>query len=52
MVRLPLRWHGITKNEEVNLRDRSAMRYKLLIGRNWLAKDFLVDVEQSEGVIE
>ena len=30
---------------EVNLRDRSAMTYKLLIGRNWLSEDYLVDVD-------
>jgi len=33
------------KKVRVNLRDRSGMKYKLLIGRNWLAGDFLVDVD-------
>jgi hypothetical protein len=35
----------VEKDVEVNLRDRTAMSYKLLIGRNWLTKDFLVDVD-------
>jgi hypothetical protein len=28
----------------VNLNDRSAMKYRLLLGRNWLENDYLVDV--------
>ncbi|EDP99234.1 hypothetical protein KT99_13487 [Shewanella benthica KT99] len=31
---------------KVNLRDRSKMSYKLLIGRNWLQGHYLVDVER------
>ncbi len=45
MIPLTLRWHGIDKTIKVNLRDRSAMTYKLLIGRDWLSKDFIVDVD-------
>lgn len=51
VVELDLEWQGLNKRVEVNLRDRSAMTYKLLVGRNWLAGDVLVDVAQSEGVI-
>jgi len=52
VVDLNLLWTDSNKTIRVNLRDRSAMTYKLLIGRNWLADDFIVDVNQSEGVIE
>ncbi|GAA5316387.1 MAG: RimK/LysX family protein [Candidatus Pelagadaptatus aseana] len=52
VVELALEWQGVTKKVKVNLRDRSAMSYKLLIGRNWLDGDFVVDVSQSEGVIQ
>ncbi len=51
VVELDLEWQGLNKRVKVNLRDRSAMTYKLLIGRNWLAGDVLVDVAQSEGII-
>ncbi len=47
VVELTLVWEGFEKAVEVNLRDRSAMTYKLLIGRNWLARDFLVDVDRG-----
>ncbi|MCH2206039.1 MAG: RimK/LysX family protein [Lentisphaerales bacterium] len=43
-VELTLEWHGISKKVVVNLRDRSKMTYKLLVGRNWLKDDFVVDV--------
>ncbi len=45
VIELTLSWKGVSKNVEVNLRDRSAMQYKMLIGRNWLSSDFLVDVD-------
>ncbi len=45
VIELPLTWKNVTKNVAVNLRDRSKMTYKLLIGRNWLSGDFLVDVD-------
>lgn len=47
VVELVLGWKDVTKKVEVNLRDRSAMQYKLLIGRNWLSSDFLVDVDRK-----
>ncbi len=45
VVQLSLSWKNVKKTVEVNLRDRSRMNYKLLIGRNFLSKDFLVDVD-------
>lgn len=47
VVELFLSWHTIKKKIEVNLRDRSHMSYKLLIGRNFLTTDFLVDVDRK-----
>ena len=52
VVDLKLGWKDMAKGGEVNLRDRSAMSYKLLIGRNWLSKDFIVDVDVAEGIIK
>ena len=46
MVPLTLKWQGITKKVLVNLNDRSRMSYKLLLGRNWLSGDFIVDVDK------
>ena len=48
VVLLPIRWHDVTKNIEVNLRDRSKMQYSLLLGRNWLKDDFVVDVGRGD----
>ena len=45
MVWLTVTANGISKKILVNLRDRSRMKYKLLMGRDWLAQDFLVDVD-------
>jgi hypothetical protein len=45
MVWLTLAAGGVRKPILVNLRDRSAMKHKLLVGRDWLARDFLVDVD-------
>ncbi|MEA3547717.1 MAG: RimK/LysX family protein [Thermodesulfobacteriota bacterium] len=45
MIPLTLRWQDSEKLIHVNLRDRSAMTYKLLIGRDWLSNDFMVDVD-------
>jgi hypothetical protein len=43
-VYLTVGWQGEEKRVLVNLNDRSAMKYRLLLGRNWLENDFLVDV--------
>lgn len=45
VIELRLSYQDKQKKVLVNLRDRSQMKYKLLIGRNWLAGDFLVDVD-------
>ena len=47
VIELPLAWKTVKKRVEINLRDRSKMQYKLLIGRNWLSNDFLVDVDMN-----
>lgn len=49
VIELALSWKNVNKTVEVNLRDRSRMNYKLLIGRNWLSGDFLVDVDLKAG---
>lgn len=45
VVSLQIAKGNVEKEVEVNLRDRTAMQYKLLIGRNWLTNDFLVNVD-------
>ena len=47
--KVPLRvgWDTINKTIDVNLRDRSKMKYKLLIGRDWLAREVVVDLERE-----
>ncbi|WP_432460388.1 ATP-dependent zinc protease family protein [Agarivorans sp. QJM3NY_25] len=47
-VALAIEWQGQQKTVDVNLRDRSKMDYKLLIGRDWLEGDYLVDVERNK----
>lgn len=47
-VKMDLGWNGQHKEVAVNLRDRSKLEYKLLIGRNWLSGDYLVDVDKSD----
>ncbi|MBP2701096.1 ATP-dependent zinc protease [Photobacterium lucens] len=47
-VVMDLIWNGQHKAIPVNLRDRSKLEYKLLIGRNWLANDYLVDVTKND----
>src|SRR5688572_23041332 len=42
-VRLTLRWKDVRKRVLVTLNDRTDMTYPLLIGRNFLRGDFLVD---------
>ena len=47
-VKMDLGWNGEHKRVAVNLRDRSKLEYKLLIGRNWLSGDYLVDVDKLD----
>ena len=44
-VQLPLEWAGVKKDVLVTINDRTDMDFPLLIGRNFLHGDFLVDVE-------
>jgi hypothetical protein len=50
-VRLPLEWNGVAKDVLVTINDRSEMDYPLLIGRNFLRGDFLVDVDVNRSGI-
>jgi len=47
VIGLGLEYKGILKYKEVNLRDRSHMSFKLLIGRNWLNDDFLIRTDKQ-----
>ena len=47
-VALHLALGDVTKRVRVSLRDRSAMEYKLLVGRDFLAGDFVVDVSKGD----
>ena len=44
-VPLTLRCREHSKTVLVTLNDRSGMRHRLLLGRNWLRGDYIVDVE-------
>jgi hypothetical protein len=46
-VLLTIKWKNSKKTILVNLNDREKMEYGLLLGRNWLQKDFLVDVDRN-----
>ncbi len=46
-VWLTVSWKDITKNILFTLNDRSDMQYALLLGRNWLQGDFVVDVDKN-----
>jgi hypothetical protein len=48
MVKLTLQWNDVRKEVLVTLNDRTDMTYPLLIGRNFLHGDFLVDVEKND----
>lgn len=45
-VRLRLRCADVEKETLVTLKDRTTMRHKLLLGRDFLANDFVVDVSE------
>jgi hypothetical protein len=48
-VPLTFEWNGFRKEVLVSLNDRTHMEYPLLIGRNFLSGDFLVDVDRESG---
>ncbi|MEX0613584.1 MAG: RimK/LysX family protein [Pirellulales bacterium] len=43
-VSLKLRWEDVEKKVHVTLNDRQSMKYPLLLGRNFLRDDFVVNV--------
>jgi hypothetical protein len=45
VVPMTLTWNGKTSIASINLRDRSRMEYKLLIGRDWLNNHAVIDVD-------
>ena len=47
VVPLIMKWNDSKKTVLVTLNDRSGMKYRLLLGRNWLRGDFIVDVEKN-----
>jgi hypothetical protein len=47
-VSLTFEWNGFRKEALVTLNDRMHMEFPLLIGRNFLSGDFLVDVDKVE----
>lgn len=44
-VLLPLEYNGVKKDVLVTINDRTNMEYPLLVGRNFLRGDFVVDVD-------
>jgi hypothetical protein len=48
-VRMRLRWNDFEKKVLVTLNDRENMKYPLLLGRNFLKDDFLVNVSEDAG---
>jgi hypothetical protein len=46
-IQLKLRWQDVEKNVLVTLKDREKMKYPLLVGRNFLRGNFLVDVNME-----
>jgi len=47
-VHLTLRVHEVQKRVLVTLNDRSHMKYPMLLGRNFLKGDFIVDVDNKK----
>jgi len=47
-VRLTLKWKDFEKEVLVTINDRTDMEFPLLIGRNFLRGDFVVDVEKKD----
>jgi len=47
VVPLVMKWNSSKKTVLVTLNDRSSMEYRLLLGRNWLRGDFVVDVDKN-----
>lgn len=52
LVPLSLSHQGVERKVLVSLNDRSHMSYAMLLGRNYLAGEFVVDVSQEERGVE
>lgn len=52
VVPMTLTWNGQTSIAFINLRDRSRMEYKLLIGRDWLNGRAVIDVAPKASIGE
>ena len=48
VVPLLMKWNDSSKTVLVTLNDRTKMKYRLLLGRNWLHRDFIVDVDKND----
>ncbi|MDH3316116.1 MAG: RimK/LysX family protein [Gammaproteobacteria bacterium] len=46
-VPLLMKWNDSRKTVLLTLNDRKGMKYRLLLGRNWLHGDFIVDVDKN-----
>ena len=44
-VVLSMTWNNASKTVLVTLNNRNAMQFRLLLGRNWLRGDYIVDVD-------
>ena len=47
-VPITITWKKTSKTVLVTLNDRAQMRHRLLLGRNWLRGDYIVDVELND----
>lgn len=47
-VDIKIEWQGRHQTLAVNLKDRSKLTYKLLIGRDWIGKNVIVDTLKSD----
>ena len=47
VVPLHIKWNDSEKIVSVTLNDRRSMEYRILLGRNWLRGDFIVDVDKN-----
>lgn len=48
VVPLTFQWQDVTKKIQVTLNDRSRMTFRLLMGRNWITKDFVVNIDKKQ----
>ena len=47
-VELTIKHAGVSRKTLVNLNDRMDSKYKILLGRNWLAGRYIVDVDTNK----